>query len=84
MKVKVYYLTAVEVDVEDAVIEEYRNDDFHQDVESFDEYNERNLTLEKNVWKEIERVTGMSFCDCQDGEITGVYEAETGVDILVY
>ena len=84
MKVKVYYLTAVEVDVEDAVIEEYRNDDFHQDVESFDEYNERNQILEQNVWKEIERVTGMSFCDYQDGEITGVYEAETGADILVY
>ena len=84
MKVKVYYLTAVEVDVEDAVIEEYRNDDFHQDVESFDEYNERNQILEMNVWKEIERVTGLSFCDYKDGEIAGIYEAETGADILVY
>ena len=84
MKVKVYYYTAVEVDIEDAVVEEYRNNDFHQDVESFREYHERELKLEENIWKEIERATGMSFCDYKDGEIAGVYEVETGADIIVY
>ena len=83
MKVKVYYLTSIEIEIEDTVIENYINREFNSDIESWSEYHERKLMLEDNVWKAVEKASGLSFCDYKDGEITGIYD-ENGNDLIVY
>lgn len=83
MKLKVFYVDVVEVEIDEAVVNEYLENDFDSDTESFGEYHRRSLALEENVWKAIEEASGKSFLDFKDGQITGIYD-ENDNDIIIY
>lgn len=83
MKIKVTYVDTIEVEIDEVVVNKYIEDNFDSDIETFAEYNKRNLNLEENVWKAIEEASGKSFLDFKDGQITGVYD-EKGNEIIVY
>ena len=83
MKLKVFYVDVVEVEVDEAVINKYLENDFDSDTETFEEYHKRSLSLEENVWKAIEEASGKSFLDFKDGQITGIYD-ENDEDVIVY
>jgi hypothetical protein len=83
MKVKVFYVDAFEVEIDEAVVDEYLENDFDSDTETFEEYHKRSLSLEENVWKAIEEASGKSFLDFKDGQITGIYD-ENYNGIIVY
>ena len=83
MKLKVFYVDVVEVEVDEAVINEYLEDEFDSDTETYEEYHRRNLNLEENVWRAIEEASGKSFIDFEDGQIIGIYD-ENDEDVIVY
>lgn len=83
MKVKVFYVDSFEVEINEAVVDEYLENDFDSDTETFEEYHKRSLSLEENVWKAIEEASGKSFLDFKDGQITGIYD-ENYNGIIVY
>jgi hypothetical protein len=83
MKVKVFYTDFIEVEIDETVVNEYLENDFDPDTETFGEYHRRSLTLEENVWKAIEEASGKSFLDFKDGPITGIYD-ENDNGIIVY
>lgn len=83
MKLKVFYVDVVEVEVDEAVINEYLEDEFDSDIETYEEYHRRNLNLEENVWRAIEEASGKSFIDFEDGQIIGIYD-ENDEDVIVY
>ena len=83
MKVKVTYIDTIEVEIDEAVIKAYLKKYFDSNTETLTEYLSRSLTLEENVWKAIEKASGKSFLDFEDGQITGIYD-EKGNEIIVY
>ena len=83
MKLKVFYVDSFEVEIDEAVVDEYLENDFDSDAETFEEYHKRSLSLEENVWKAIEEASGKSFLDFKDGQITGIYD-ENYNGIIVY
>lgn len=83
MKVKVFYVDSFEVEINEAVVDEYLENDFDSDTETFEEYHKRSLSLEENIWKAIEEASGKSFLDFKDGQITGIYD-ENYNGIIVY
>ena len=83
MKVKVTYVDTIEVEIDEIVINAYLKKNFNSDTETLEEYLNGSLTLEKNVWKAIEEVSGKSFLDFKDGQITGIYDGN-GDKIIIY
>jgi hypothetical protein len=83
MKLKVFYVDVVEVEVDEAVINKYLEDEFDSNAETYEEYHRRNLNLEENVWRAIEKASGKSFIDFEDGQIIGIYD-ENDEDVIVY
>ena len=83
MIVKVTYVDTIEVEIDEAVVNEYLENDFNSEAETFTEYHNRSLILEENVWKAIEKASGKSFLDFKDGQITGIYD-ENDEDVIVY
>lgn len=83
MKVKVTYVDTIEIEIDEAVINAYLKKNFDSDTETLEEYLDRSLILEKNVWKAIEEASGKSFLDFKDGQITGIYDGN-GDKIIVY
>ena len=83
MKVKVTYVDTIEVEIDETVINAYLKKNFNSDTETLEEYLNRSLTLEENVWKAIEEVSGKSFLDFKDGQITGIYDGN-GDKIIIY
>ena len=83
MRVKVTYVDTIEVEIDEAVVNEYLENDYNSEAETLIGYHNRSLILEENVWKAIEEASGKSFLDFKDGTITGIYdENENG--IIVY
>ena len=83
MIVQVTYVDTIEVEIDEAVVNEYLENAFNSEAETLIEYHNRSLILEENVWKAIEKASGKSFLDFKDGQITGIYnENEDG--IIVY
>jgi hypothetical protein len=83
MKVKVTYVDTIEVEIDEAVVNEYLENNFDPDTETLGEYHRRSLTLEENIWKAIDEASGKSFLDFKDGPITGIYD-ENEDEIIVY
>lgn len=83
MKIKVTYVDTIEVEIDEAVINAYLKKNFDSNIETLEEYLNRSLILEENIWKAIEEASGKSFLDFKDGQITGIYD-ENYNDIIIY
>lgn len=83
MIVQVTYVDTIEVEIDEAVVNEYLENTFNSEAETLIEYHNRSLILEENVWKAIEKASGKSFLDFKDGQITGIYD-ENEDEIIVY
>ena len=83
MIVQVTYVDTIEVEIDEAVVNEYLENTFNSEAETLIEYHNRSLILEENVWKAIEKASGKSFLDFEDGQIIGIYD-ENDEDVIVY
>jgi hypothetical protein len=64
-------------------LNEYLENNFDPDTETFREYHRRSLALHENIWKSIDEAAGKSFLNFKDGPITGIYD-ENEDEIIVY